>query len=184
MNTAFFKKNRKVLLVASLCLCLVAGTVGGLFAFLTDNTDTLPNEFVPAKVTCAVEAENQNGATKDAKVRNTGDIDAYIRAGVVVTFVAEDGKVLATKPKEDTDYTITWGNGNWQQGSDGYWYYKKAVAPGALTTALIESAASVKTPSGYRLNIQIFATAIQSTPDNAVKDAWGVTVSGGELIPG
>ena len=184
MNAAFIKKNRKILIIAGLCLCIVAGTVGGMFAYLTDRTDPLPNEFVPAKVNCAVEGDALNGVVEKAKVRNTGNIDAYIRAAVVVTFVAEDGKVLATKPIEGTDYTVTWGASDWQKGADGYWYYRKAVAPDALTSVLIESATAVKVPSGYRLNIQVFATAIQSNPVQAVQEAWGVTVSGGDMIPG
>ena len=48
---------------------------------------------------------------------------------------------------------------------------------------LIDSAVAVSAPAGYRLNIQILATAIQSAPDDAVQEAWGITPVNGELIP-
>lgn len=183
MKTVFSKINRKTLIIAILCLCVVACTVGGVFAFLTDNTNTLSNEFVPANVTCIVEEKFDNGVKENVTVRNTGNINAYIRAAVVVTFVAEDGKVFSAMPKENVDYAITWGESDWQKSSDGYWYYKKSIAPESSTASLIKTASAISAPDGYKLNIQIFASAIQSTPATAVEEAWGVTISNGELIP-
>ena len=165
-------KNRKLtLFVALLCLCLVAGAVTGAVAFLTDKTDSLSNEFTPAKVTCAVEENFDNGIKENVTVKNTGNIDSYIRASVVATFVSDDGKVFANAPKEGTDYTVDWGTDGWQKGSDGFWYYTKAVAVAAAA------------PDGYSLNLQIFATAFQSPPAKAVEEAWDVTVENGNLIP-
>jgi len=177
-------KNRKLtVFVVLLCLCLVAGAVTGAVAFLTDKTDSLSNEFTPAKVTCAVEERFDNGIKENVTVKNTGNIDSYIRAAVVATFVSDDGKVFATAPKEGTDYTVDWGTDGWQKGSDGFWYYTKAVAPDAATSALIERAVAVAEPDGYSLNLQIFATAFQASPAKAVEEAWDVTVENGNLIP-
>lgn len=183
MNAGFFKIHRKAAIVAMLCLCAALCIVGGSFAYLIANTDTLSNEFVPATVSCVVEEVFENGVKENVRVRNTGNIDAYIRAAVVVTFVSEDGRVLATPPKEDVDYTVTWGASGWQKGTDGYWYHKKAVAPEALTAPLIETASAISAPDGYRLNIQIIVSAIQSFPEASVKEAWGVNLSNGELVP-
>ena len=178
------KKKVNVAVIAVLFLCIIAGTVGGAYAYLTAKTDPISNEFIPAKVSCLVEEDFAEGVKSNVKVRNTGNIDAYIRAVVVATFVSEDGKVLATAPKESVDYFIQWGDDGWIKGQDGYWYHTKPVKPEETTVLLIESAQTTATaPTGYRLHIQIVASAVQSAPGNAVQEAWGVTVSNGVIIP-
>lgn len=182
MSTAF-KKSKKIIITLILCLCVAACTIGTVLAFLTDITDTITNEFIPAKVTCSVEETFENGVKEDVKVKNTGNINAYIRSAVVVTFVSDDGKILATSPTEGINYHITFANSDWEKGADGFWYYKTPVAPDEVTTPLIKTASAINAPDGYRLNVQILASAIQSEPHTAVEEAWGVTVINKELHP-
>lgn len=177
------KKKVNVAVIAVLFLCIIAGTVGGAYAYLTAKTDPISNEFIPAKVSCLVEEDFAEGVKSNVKVRNTGNIDAYIRAVVVATFVSEDGKVLATAPKESVDYFIQWGDDGWIKGQDGYWYHTKPVKPEETTVPLIESAYELSVPDGYRLHLQILATGVQSDPTIAVQEAWGVSVNNGELLP-
>ena len=177
------KKKVNVAVIAVLFLCIIAGTVGGAYAYLTAKTDPISNEFIPAKVSCLVEEDFAEGVKSNVKVRNTGNIDAYIRAVVVATFVSEDGKVLATAPKESVDYFIQWGDDGWIKGQDGYWYHTKPVKPEETTVLLIESAYELSVPDGYRLHLQILATGVQSDPAIAVQEAWGVSVNNGELLP-
>ena len=177
------KKKVNVAVIAVLFLCIIAGTVGGVYAYLTAKTDPISNEFIPAKVSCLVEEDFAEGVKSNVKVRNTGNIDAYIRAVVVATFVSEDGKVLATAPKESEDYFIQWGDDGWIKGQDGYWYHTKPVKPEETTVLLIESAYELSVPDGYRLHLQILATGVQSDPAIAVQEAWGVSVNNGELLP-
>ena len=183
MGAGAWKKSTKIVLITAACLLLAACTVGGVYAYLMANTDTLSNEFVPAKVTCSVEESFVGGVKSDVKVRNTGNIDAYIRATVVATFVSDDGKVLATAPEENVEYAITWGTTGWSRGTDGYWYHVKPVRPNETTALLIETASVSSAPEGYRLHIQILATAVQSAPSAAVQEAWGVSISNGEIVP-
>lgn len=177
------KKKVNVAVIAVLFLCIIAGTVGGAYAYLTAKTDPISNEFIPAKISCLVEEDFAEGVKSNVKVRNTGNIDAYIRAVVVATFVSEDGKVLATAPKESVDYFIQWGDDGWIKGQDGYWYHTKPVKPEETTVLLIESAYELSVPDGYRLHLQILATGVQSDPAIAVQEAWGVSVNNGELLP-
>ena len=177
------KTNRKFVGIAILCLCIVAGTIGSVASYLTSRTEPVTNEFVPAKVTCQVEETFESGVKSDVTIRNTGNIDAYIRAAVIINFVSGDGKVLAAAPQEGTDYVIVWSSHGWEKGSDGYWYHKKTVAPDNLTSVLVESASAISAPRGYRLDIQIVASAIQSDPYRAVQEAWGITPVNGELSP-
>ena len=177
------KSNRIIIFVPILCLCIAACSVGGIYAYLTTGTDSLYNEFAPAKVTCVVEENFADGIKSDVMVRNTSNVDAFIRVAVVATFVSQDGKVLATAPKEGVDYVVNWSAAGWRKGTDGYWYHAKPVAPGETTTQLIENAAVVSAPTDFRLHIQILATALQSAPDSAVQEAWGVDVINGEIAP-
>lgn len=174
--------NIKTVVMIALCLCLVACAVGGVYAYLSAKTDPVSNEFIPANVSCLVEEEFNDGVKRDVKVRNTGNIDAFIRATVIATFVSDDGKVLATAPLEGTDYVVDWAADGWQKGTDGYWYHAKAVKPNETTGLLVNSIQSASAPSGYRLHVQILATGIQAAPLNVVQEAWGVSVSNGEIL--
>ena len=175
--------NKKVIVISALCLLALALSAVGVYAYLTAKTTPVSNEFVPAKVSCMVEEVFENGVKSDVKIRNTGNVDAYIRAAVIVNFVNADGNIVATAPKEDVDYTVTWGPEGWTKGADGYWYYKKAVAPEDVTLPLIVSASPTESESELRLQIQILASAFQAAPESAVIEAWKVSVTDGEIIP-
>lgn len=174
------KTKKPVALVAILVLlcCTVAGTV----AFLVTKTGPVTNTFTPASVTTQVE-EKFDGTTKsDVQIKNTGNIDAYIRAAVIINWADANGNVSAT-PVKDGDYVIKYDSSNtWKKIGD-YWYYTKPVAADSLTEkALIESCAPVagKAPEGYNLQVTILADGIQadgvaSNGKTPMEDAWGVT---------
>ena len=189
------KTKKPVALVAILVLlcCAVAGTV----AYLVTSTGPVTNTFTPASVTTQVE-ETFDGTTKsDVQIKNTGNIDAYIRAAVIVNWADAQGNVYGEKPVEGTDYTISYNKtvqadgGQWIEGSDGYWYYTKPVAPSTednpqYTGVLIKSCEPAgQAPAGYALQVTILADGIQSVPADAVQQAWpAVQVSGGQLTAG
>lgn len=177
------KFNIKTAVIIALCLVIACSSAGVVYAYITSKTDTVSNDFVPAKVSCAVEEQFENGVKSNVAVRNTGNVDSYIRAVVVATFQSPDGKVLAAAPVEGTDYTVTWAKSGWQKGTDGFWYYTEPVAPNAATKNLIETASAITAPDGYELNMQIIATAVQSDPAKAVEEAWGITPINGKLTP-
>lgn len=174
------KTKQPVALVA--LLVLLCCTVAGTLAYLVDKTPEVKNTFEPAKVTTAVD-EKFDGTTKsEVKIKNTGDIPAYIRAAVIINWADGDGNVSAT-PVKDGDYVIKYDSSNtWKKIGD-YWYYTKPVAADSLTEkALIESCAPVagKAPEGYNLQVTILADGIQadgvgSNGKTPMEDAWGVT---------
>lgn len=183
MNRSCQKRRGKTVFLVALCLALLAGSVGGVWAYLSAKTDSITNRFQPAEVTCQIEESFSAGVKRDVTVRNTGNVKAYIRAAVVATFVNAEGKVLAVSPKEGEDYTVTWGEGGWTRGADGFWYYAYPISPNELTGKLIQTATATSAPEGYRLNLQILATAIQSEPASAVENAWGFAPTGNSLVP-
>ena len=172
--------KRSLVLVVSVLVLLLA-VAGGTLAWLTAQ-DSVTNTFSPAHVTCTVE-ESFNGTEKsNVQIKNTSDIPAYIRAYIVVTWKDAAGNVYGQKPVKDTDYTITMGSNGWTQ-KDGYWYCTAAVASGGFTPVLIDSCTSNNSApdDSCNLSVEIMAEAIQSVPEEAVEDAWGVTVNNGTL---
>ena len=172
-------KRSLVLVVSLLALLLVVA--GGTLAWLTAQ-DSVSNTFTPAHVTCNVEESFNGTAKSDVKIKNTSDIPVYIRASIVVTWKDPSGNVYGQLPVADTDYTISYGTGWTRQGD--YWYCNSEVAVGANTPELISRCTEVagKAPAeNYRLSVEIIAEAIQSQPDRAVQQAWGVTISGGNV---
>lgn len=171
-------KNRKPLVLVASLAVLVCAVVGGTIAWLTAATPNVTNTFTPAKVTCAVD-EQFNGTTKEhVQIKNTGDIDAYIRARIIVSWQDDAGNILGQAP-DSSSYSITLGS-DWTKGNDGYYYYGKSVAPNDHTADLIASVTRTVPNdiwAGYDLAVEIIAEAIQaegSTNDGipAVENAW------------
>lgn len=171
--------NRKM--IAMFCIMLILSfAVGGTLAYIAVATPGVENQFEVAMVSCKV---NANGKT--FSVTNTGNVDAYIRADVVVNWMDENGDVIGIAPKQQSDYTMTIGEG-WELAGDGFYYYDNRVAPANsdndTTSALVTSIAlNAVPPTGYELSIEVVAEAIQADGDTddgsipAYQDAWGIS---------
>lgn len=174
-------KRSLVLVVSLLALLLVVA--GGTLAWLTAQ-DSVSNTFTPAHVTCDVEETFNGTAKSNVSIKNTSDIPVYIRASIIVTWKDFSGNVYGQKPtSSDYDMQMAKDSG-WVLGTDGYYYYTSPVAVGDTTGTLISSCTEVagKAPAeNYRLSVEIIAEAIQSQPDRAIQQAWGVTISGGNV---
>ena len=175
------RSHAKKPLAALVALVLIIGAVvGGTLAYLAARTDAIVNTFNPAKVDITVE-ENFDGSTKkDVKITNTGDTEVYIRATYVVNWLDAQGNIVASVP-EGYSYTLTENpDSKWTKGNDGYFYYLSPVAPDKSTPgSLLTCTVTHPENPEYRLSVEILATAIQSTPAQAVTEAWGVTPSSG-----
>lgn len=187
MRKTTIKRNKKLILLISIAAILIlALTAGTTLAWLKASSGPVVNTFEPARVTSQVEESIKDGVKSDVRIKNTSNIDAYIRATVVINWVDDKGNVAAQKPVKDTDYKITYydSNSGWWE-HDGYYYYSSAVAPEDMTGTLISKCEAVagKAPEGYSLSVEIIADAIQSVPDKAVREAWNVTVADGKIKP-
>ena len=168
---------KKLILIIAIAFVLMGTAVGTTLAYIFDRTPSVENTFEPVYVSCAVE-EQSDGVTKsEVKVRNTGDINVFIRATFVAMWTATDGSVLSVAPVSGTDYTVELGSSRWVLGYDGFYYYTSQVIAGSATENLIESISVIGTaPEGYTLSVHVAATAIQAEPLNVVADTWGVSV--------
>lgn len=159
-NAKHIKKSAFLLVALILILVVGAGTT---LAYIVDMSGPLSNIFSPSNVACAV--------NDDKSIKNTGDVDAYIRAAVVMTWKAKDnsGNVYGQKPA----CTLNGIGAKWTLGSDGYYYYTEPIEAGESTNALFTGyTVSDTAPTGYALSIEIVAEAIQADPFANEEAAW------------
>lgn len=182
--------KRKQIMVLLAGVLLLAG-VAGTFAWLSV-TGVLVNEFGFGSVKPSVDETLDNNVKSDVAVKNSGSAPAYLRVAVDIYWQDKDGARLWDEPVAGADYAIEWGNvsnasasngaSSWVVASDGFYYWTSPVAPLGKTGVLIKSV-SEKKKDGKNLVVDISTQAIQSTPDDAVKEAWGCTVNDGVLVP-
>lgn len=185
------KNNKSIAMLVSLIALLVV-FVGSTIAYLFMQTDSITNTFTPTSTGITIVEENEGSTKNNVKITNTGEIKAYIRATVVVTWKDTNGNVYGKAPVENTDtnsdgdYEVTWTKNSWVKGSDGFYYYKEPVESGDSTGVLLTDCKPVegKAPEGYNLSVEILAQAIQAEPTSAVTDAWKVSVDEyGKITP-
>ena len=169
-----FPTNRAAVLLLSMIL-LIGIAVGTTVAFLVARTEPIKSTFEYAKVSCEV-----TGSKENVQIKNTGNTAAYIRATYVVTWRDGNRNVAVSVP-DGYSYTLTENLDNyWNKGADGYFYYSLPVSPGNSTQdSLLTCNVTYPDNPEYTLSVEILAEAIQSTPDKAVQEAWGVTVNAG-----
>ena len=167
---------RPVLLALSLVLVLGL-SVGGTLAFLIADTDPVINTFTPGEVKTEIKEEFANDIKENVYVTNTGTVDAYIRAQIVINWVDGEGNIVAD-PGEVADYELLMGSSKWKKGADGFWYYTEKVKAGGKTENLINRCeVTTKADAGVGLQVTILSQAIQAEPVDAIKDAeWPVTI--------
>mgnify|MGYP003297179293 CR=1 FL=1 len=167
------KKQKKVVsLLLSIALLLTLAT-GGTLAYIVTKSAMAQNQFVAGYVTSSV---NDTGT-----VTNSGNVDAYIRAAVVVNWMDKDGNVYGIKPRYSVDV-----NGGWKAIGDFYYYTATVPASGTTNNGPVTVNVKDNAPSNdYELSIEIVAEAIQTegTLDSndsvtAVLNAWGLTPGG------
>lgn len=166
-----YRGKRLVMLILALVL-IAAMAIGGTIAYLTTKTDGTINTFTPSKVSCEVTEEFDGAKKEKVNVTNTSDIDAYIRVKLV-TYRVNDERQHIGGTAEIPAFTPGTG---WVKKGD-YYYYTKPVAPGKQPEASLISSipltGSYDDADGGKQVIEVMAEAIQSVPEEAVKDAWG-----------
>lgn len=178
------KKTKSILSLATMALLLIFA-ISGTIAYLMADTDPVVNTFTPASTSTKVDEEFASNVKNNVKIKNTGDIDAYIRAAVVITWQNSAGQVYAMKPVEGEDYEITWSKNGWtNQATDGFYYHKEPVKPDDSTGVLFTGCEPLKAAplDGYTLHVEIIGESIQAEPDSVVESAWDVTVGSDKSI--
>ena len=169
------KRSIKPFLIA-FCVCILAcAAVSGSLAWLISTPGPVVNEFTPGEVTIQVD-ETFNGTTKqNVRIKNTGNVPAYIRVALVPAWVDDEGNIAA-KPASLDDCNITLGVDFWFEGTDGFYYCKTVIEPDGSTPILIKSCTVKDGEHKYDFELQIIASAVQSLPTPTVETVWPVVV--------
>lgn len=175
-NAAHGGAKRSLVLVVSV-LALVLAVAGGTLAWLSANTTPVTNTFTPATVSCEVEETFKNNVKSNVNVNNTSNIDAYLRVKLVTYRVNEDGQHIGGTAAIPG---FTPGDG-WVE-HDGFYYYTKPVAPNTVPENPLIGTPGITLSEytdvdGGKQVIEVMAEAIQSQPDDAVRQAWGIVPS-------
>ena len=170
------RMNSKAVALLITIAVLLTVTVGGTVAYLAASTPSVTNVFTPGSVVPEINEELNGNVKQNVTVKNIGNVDAYIRAKIVVTW-KKGNEVYPVMPVADTDYTISLNTGSeagkwtYDAAADIY-YYNGKVGAGLSTANLINScqqAATANVPDGYTLHVEILAQAIQA-------DGWPAEV--------
>ena len=170
-------KRSLVLVVSLLVMMLVVA--GGTLAWLTANA-SVSNTFTPAHVSCEVVEKFENNIKSDVTVKNTSDVPAYLRVKLV-TYRVNDADQHIGGTAEIPNFEP--GEG-WVKHGD-YYYYTKPVAPDQMPETdladKMELRGTYQDADGGKQVIEVMAEAIQSLPEKAVGEAWGVTIRPGSV---
>ena len=169
------RKKPLTLFVALVLLLTLA--VGGSLAWLVSN-DNVTNSMVPGEVPIQIN-ETLNGTTKTSvTIKNTGNIQAFIRVAIIANAVDEQGNVTTGQAPQ-----FSYNTDKWQLLNDGYYYYKGIVEPkgttGDTTAPLFTGPVDF---AGGEINI--LAESIQALggtdgDGRASYNAWGHTFANG-----
>jgi len=155
-------------------IMLLSLAVGGTLAYIVVSSNDVKNQFTPAQVSCEVVVSGT-----DITVKNTSDVDAYLRTAIVVNWVVAAGEnagnIRGLAPVEAVDYSLVINSTDsigdsekWYKSGD-YYYYKDTVASNTLAaTSLVDDIAVLgEKPDGYDLSVEVVAEAIQADGTDA-----------------
>lgn len=172
-------RKKSIILIAMVAL-LLTFTVSGTIAWLVDSTEEVENVFTPAKVETKIEETfadgKKTGITVKNDVDNGSNIPVFVRVSVSGYYV-KDGKIV-----EPWNGAISINSSDWFQGSDGYYYYKKSIAPGVSTSNLLSNGITLEQRvDGSYLQVNVVHQSIQFEPETTVESIWPVdaTVANG-----
>lgn len=162
--------NARLTAIVLATVALLALAIGGTIAWLNAETDPVVNSFSYGKITTEIEEKFENNVKENVAAKNTGSTDAFIRIKLVSYRTNATGqRIGGAAPLQ----SFTLGK-NWVKYGD-YYYYTLPVTPTHSTGILVDRIELVTyddADGGYQ-SIDVIAEAIQSTPVQAVKDAWG-----------
>ena len=210
------KIQKLAVLIASGVLVLCVCGVGMTYALLKHVTDEKVNEFAPGTVSQDI-VENsdptpdssntipydEDGAVKQVEIKNTGDVDTYVRVMLIPgwkangTAAAAGELAFGTAPYQTDGQKLQMGDVTLLLADDwadrwlydeatGYFYCKTRVSPGTTTGLLLERvtiAEGKATEAAWdNLEVQVISESIPAE-GGALAEAWtDVRLENGALV--
>jgi len=176
-NTFFKKISGHIVLIFFICALL------GTSAYLIIK-NSINNSFIIGDVKTEIiqDLDINDKKTESVSIKNTGNIDVFVRVAVNIVWKDSEGVILNVNPKENVDYVINFSSSTkWLKSNDGYFYYKNMLQENTNTEILIDKIEQINYLNGKTLDINIAVQAIQAEPAKAVIEAWNVNVENSEI---
>ena len=156
--------KRKKCFFGCLLAVILAVPVSYGWAVLSDSDGSRANKFKPGSlntsvsevytpITVSLDNLNNKTVSKTVKFKNNGSVPCYIRASV--EFSNSDFNA-AIQNTANAGNAVTPVGGDWEKGSDGWYYYKKPVEPGKETGILFNRVVFATLNSKYLKNVDSF----------------------------
>ncbi len=158
---------------AAIILCLMLlGVIVGIKTLFKEEAKESVNTFVGSYVRVETE-EFWGGGERHIRVKNNGNIEAYVRCTPIFTVRDNSGNVRDAILVEEEVLKINYDS--WVRiGS--YYYCRMPVAGGKYTPFVVESCKS-ETDEGYRIDLKMLVSAIDSSDPATVQAQWGISVN-------
>lgn len=162
------------ILAPAAALCLLAA-VGGSYAWMMGVSQPVGNTITLGGVAGDVDETTAGGEKTDLRIQNTGSLPAFVRVAVVAQFKTnvdpDNPTVSPLIPVEGDDYDDTFNRtDDWVEGLDGFWYYTRPVAAGALTPVLLNRCRWEKAYATMDFSYEVYASLIQASPAAAAEE--------------
>ena len=173
-----YLKRREVKAVLLIVAVVAAASLvlSTSLAYLSKSSGAVVNEFGIVELECEVKQTSANGSVSEIYVQipetgTTGYADAYVRATVVCNWQDADGNVVA---KFDIPALPAELGDDWVLGSDGYYYYTKALTgKDDRTTDLFTTAITCAgSTEDCKMVVTVIAEAIQADGSAPIDDYW------------
>lgn len=151
------KKQKIKVLLSFLVVAVMC--IGGTMAFLHDSDSPLVNTFKLAQVDTDIEEGGETGEhtaeSKDPVVKNSNESPVYVRARVNLSDI------------EESDVTVVFNTTAWENGNDGFWYYKQILKGGEKTEPLFtDLEISDTVPKDATFDVLVYQESILAPAEN------------------
>lgn len=175
-----FSRLIKISAIIGCLILLLSLNSNSTVAWLQSGEATVINRFSGSRVRCEVlqDFDPATNSVKDVKIRNTGDLSAYVRVRLIVYRKNVHGQIVGAIAQMPT---FTVGQG-WIKHEDGYYYFTVPVNQTETTKPLISQMNLASYPDGEYQTFEVLAEALQSFPQDAIQDAWRVEILKNKVI--
>lgn len=177
------KRSIRLALGVTLSILILLGGAKFTMAWLQDKTGEITNKFTPGIISSEIIEKFDGQMKKEVSVKNTGNIQAYIRVALIPVWKNQEGTISETAVGDE--YIAPEPPEGWFLGSDGFYYHQSSVSPGENTITLLQEFIMPR-KTGLFFELQILASAIQADPNEAVEESWKAVDIGADnkLKPG
>ena len=161
------RKEMRTLLTLTLAIICLGACCSGTLSYMTAKDEAKNTFTVGSQVSKISEVWNSpefldkgKSYTKKVSVKNTGTVDCYVRV-----FAGFEDADMADS------ITVDWNTSSWTaKQSDGYYYYKERLKPGAATEPLFTKLTATADVSNLRMIV--YEETVQAAGSAGPKKAF------------